>query len=125
MIYGIGTDIVEIQRIQKAIQKNSFLQKTFTPHEIQYFNQKGHHSETLAGIFSAKEAVAKAIGTGFKGFSPIDIEIYHNEQNKPSIRLSQKLQSILNQMDIQNEQFFVSISHCQQYATAFVILNTL
>ena len=125
MIYGIGTDIIEIQRIQKAIQKNSFLQKIFTQHEIQYFHQKGNHTETLAGIFSAKEAVAKAIGTGFRGFSPIDIEIYHNEQNKPFIKISPKLQLILNQMGIQNEQFFVSISHCHQYATAFVLLNTL
>ncbi|NDO47748.1 holo-ACP synthase [Clostridium sp. MD294] len=125
MIYGIGTDIIEIQRIQKAIQKNSFLQKIFTQQEIQYFHKKGNHSETLAGIFSAKEAVAKAIGIGFRGFSPIDIEIYHNEQNKPFIKLSPKLQLILHQMDIQNEQFFVSISHCHQYATAFVLLNTL
>ncbi|MCI9354590.1 MAG: holo-ACP synthase [Firmicutes bacterium] len=125
MIYGIGTDIIEIQRIQNATQKNSFLKKIFTQHEIEYFHQKGNHIETLAGIFSAKEATAKAIGTGFRGFSPIDIEIYHNKQNKPFIKLSPKLKLILNQIGIKNEKFFVSISHCQQYATAFVILNTL
>ncbi len=122
MIYGIGTDIIEIARIQKAIQKKSFLEKIFTRQEIQYYQDKGYHAETLAGMFSAKEAISKAIGTGFRGFSPIDIEILHNEQNKPFFRPSPKLQHLLTQMQLENHQFLLSISHCQTYATAFVIL---
>ena len=118
MIYGIGTDIIEISRIEKAIQKKSFMQNIFTKNEIQYFYDKG----SLSATFCAKEATAKAIGTGFRGFSPIDIEVIHNENNKPFINISSKLQCILKQMDILNYQFHVSLSHCQTYATAFVIL---
>ena len=124
MIYGIGTDIIEISRIEKAIQKKSFIQNIFTKNEIQYFYDKGSHTETLSTTFCAKEATAKAIGTGFRGFSPIDIEVIHNENNKPFINISSKLQCILKQMDILNYQFHVSLSHCQTYATAFVILCT-
>lgn len=125
MIYGVGIDIIEIERIQKAIQKHSFLEKIFTQNEIQHYHNKGYHAETLSGIFAAKEAIAKAIGTGFKVFSPIDIEILHNEQNEPYVNLSPKLQLILKQMHITNYQFFISISHCKTYATAFAILDTL
>ena len=124
MIYGIGIDIIEIERIQKAIQKYSFLKRTFTQYEIQYYQKKGCHAETLSGLFAAKEAVSKAIGTGFRSFSPIDIEIQHNEQNKPSVNLSPKLQEILQQMHIANYEFFISISHCKDYAIAFVVLYT-
>ena len=113
MIYGIGTDIIEISRIEKAIQKKSFMQNIFTKNEIQYFYDKGSHTETLSATFCAKEAT-------------IDIEVIHNENNKPFINISSKLQWILKQMDILNYQFHVSLSHCQTYATAFVILcNTL
>lgn len=117
MIYGIGTDIIEISRIQKAIQKKSFLQKIFTQNEIQYFKQKGEHPETLAGIFAAKESVAKAIGTGFRGFSPIDIEILHDTSQKPTIHLSDNIK-----IKLQINEIYVSISHCKSYAQAFVIL---
>ena len=120
MIYGIGTDIIEIERIQKS--KNSFLQKTFTQQELQYFYQKGSHAEILAGMFAAKEAVAKAIGTGFRGFSPIDIEILHDDKQKPFIKISPKLQSLLEQKKM-DTIFYISISHCKSYAIAFVILN--
>ncbi|MEY8320867.1 holo-ACP synthase [Lachnospiraceae bacterium 46-61] len=125
MIYGVGTDIIEISRIEKAIQKETFMQNIFTKNEIQYFYNKGNHAETLSATFCAKEAAAKAIGTGFRGFSPIDIEIIHNENNKPFINISSKLQYILKQMNITNYQFHVSISHCQTYAIAFVILCTI
>lgn len=125
MIYGIGTDIIEISRIEKAIQKKSFIQNIFTKNEIEYFYNKGSHVETLAATFCAKEATAKAIGTGFRKFSPIDIEIIHNENHKPFINISSKLQYILKQMNISNYQFYISVSHCQTYATAFVILNCI
>ena len=114
MLYGIGTDIIEITRIKNA--KQSFLQKTFTEQELDYFYQKGSRPETLAAMFAAKEAAAKAIGTGFRGFLPIDIEVLHDE--KPS----KKLASLLEQMEIK-AQFQLSLSHCQEYAVAFVILH--
>lgn len=119
MLYGIGTDIIEITRIKNA--KQSFLQKTFTEQELDYFYQKGSRPETLAAMFAAKEAAAKAIGTGFRGFLPIDIEVLHDEKQKPFIKPSKKLASLLEQMEIK-AQFQLSLSHCQEYAVAFVIL---
>lgn len=120
MIYGIGTDIIEIKRIKNA--KQSFLQKTFTEQELYYFYQKGSHSETLAAMFAAKEATAKAIGIGFRGFFPIDVEILHDEKQKPFIKPSEKLVFLLKQMGIE-AQFQLSLSHCKEYAVAFVILH--
>lgn len=120
MIYGIGTDIIEITRMENV--KSSFLQKTFTEQELHYFYEKGSHPETLAAMFAAKEAVSKAIGTGFRGFFPIDIEILHDKKQKPFIKLSPKLQSLLKQMEIK-AKFDISLSHCKEYAVAFVILH--
>ena len=63
MIIGIGTDIIEISRIQKAVENKSFLSKIYTKSEQQLFHNCNY--ETLAGNFAAKEAVVKAMGTGF------------------------------------------------------------
>ncbi len=119
MIVGVGTDIIEIERIQKAILHNRFLIKHFTEAENQYFAKKGFSAETIAGNFAAKEAVAKALGTGFRGFSLQDLAVLRTEQGKPYIE-------VYAEAKIQKEilgigQFHVSISHCQRYAVAYVI----
>ena len=76
MIKGIGNDILEIDRIKSAIEKNSrFLTKIYTKSELDYYQAKGEKIETLAGMFCAKEAVSKSLGTGFVSFAFTDIEI--------------------------------------------------
>ena len=79
----MGTDIIEIGRIEKAIQKSSkFMEKVYSEKEREYLsNKKGYASH--AGRFAAKEAVSKAMGTGIKGFLMSDIEILNDEMGKP------------------------------------------
>ena len=119
MIFGIGTDIVEISRIAQAIQSRAFLAKCFTDAEITRCNTGGVKSaENFAGYFAAKEAVAKALGTGFRGFTPRDIEIYHNEAGKPLVRLAPHIPAPAG------AAIHVSISHGKDHATAMTIIDT-
>jgi holo-[acyl-carrier protein] synthase len=117
MILGIGTDIVEISRIEKAITTDAFLRKCYTEEEIEQCG-KGNGAENFAGYFAAKESVAKAIGAGFRGFTPRDVEIFHNQLGKPMVRLSQNVNIPAD------AQIDISISHGKDYATAMAIMWT-
>ncbi len=114
---GIGNDIVEIERISKAIEKNGFKERVFTLKEIAQIEEKGNKVESYAGRFSAKEAISKALGTGVRGFNLVDIEILNNSLGKPEVTLKGNLEN-------KNDKFIVdiSISHCKEYATAVAII---
>ena len=114
---GIGNDIVEIERISKAIEKSGFKKRVFTVKEIEQIEEKGNKVESYAGRFSAKEAISKALGTGVRGFNLVDIEILNNSLGKPEVTLKGNLEN-------KNEKFIVdiSISHCKDYATAVAII---
>lgn len=119
MIKGIGTDMIEISRIEKAVAGSSFFNKIYTEGERAYYVEKKKKIETLAGLFSAKEAVSKALGTGFRGFKPCDIEILPNELGKPEVTLYGKAKELEILLGI--EKIHVSITHCQSYAVAFAV----
>ena len=119
MIFGIGNDIIEIKRIKEAISNERFLKRYFTENEINYFSKKKNIEETVAGIFCAKEAVVKAIGTGFYGFQSCDIEILHFDNGKPYLKLHNNAINICNEKNINN--IHISISHCNNYAQAIAI----
>ena len=121
MIVGIGTDMIEIKRIEKAAEKESFLQKYFTEEERRFFQSKGGKSETIAGRFAAKEAAAKALGTGFRGFGPIDIEILCDGRGKPILHFYNGAAEIKRQKNI--SAVHISISHNRENAIAFVVLE--
>ncbi|WP_177162106.1 holo-ACP synthase [uncultured Fusobacterium sp.] len=114
---GIGNDIIEINRIEKAIKKANFITKVFTENEIKLFEIKGNRAEFFAGRFAGKEAVSKALGTGFREFSLTDIEILNNELGKPYVTFKNSIESY-------NKKYFIdiSISHCKEYATAVAII---
>lgn len=79
MIIGIGVDIIEIARIKEAVELNeSFIEKLFSKNEIEYLQTRNLRAEYIAGRFAAKEAVSKALGTGFRGFNMKDIEVDRN-----------------------------------------------
>lgn len=121
MILGVGTDIIEIERISKAIEKTpKFLEKTFTSKEIEFFKSKSMKIETIAGNFAAKEAISKAVGTGFRGFSFRDLEVLRDKVGKPKVNISDRVKEIINEEDI---IFHVSISHNKSSAIAFVTLE--
>ena len=119
-IMGIGIDIVETDRIRRAVDKNhNFLKRIFTDAEIEYFSQKALSPESIAGGFAAKEAVSKAIGTGIRKLSFRDIEISRDSLGKPCVCMVGRLLDICTNAGIDN--IMVSISHSKSYAVANAI----
>ena len=121
MIVGIGNDIIEIERIEKAISKEGFKNKIYTQRELENIKKRGNRAETYAGVFSAKEAISKAIGTGVREFSLIDLEILNDDLGKPYVVVSEKLDKILKAKK-EDYQIEISISHSKKYATAMAII---
>ena len=121
MIAGVGTDIVKIDRIKKIINRTpAFVSKCFTDKEKDYINSKAQKAQTVAGFFACKEAVSKALGTGFTGFRLKDIEIYHSEYGGPKVELSSK---IIDKFGLNHYLVHISISHSNEDAIAFAILE--
>ncbi len=124
MIAGIGTDIVEIERIQRSIEKHgqAFLEEVFTSNEIEYCQQKANPYESFAARFAAKEAFFKAIGTGWRyNFKFPEVEVQKDDKGAPFIVLNGAVKEYYQELSIQS--IHVSLSHTKQYAQAFVILE--
>lgn len=120
MIKGVGVDIVEIQRIKDAVEKHeSFLTKVYAKEELLYIKSRCYRAETMAGIYAAKEAVSKALGTGFVNFSLRDIIILKDKNNKPYIKLLGNALNLAEQYGSFNIE--LSISHSNENAIAYVI----
>lgn len=118
MIIGIGTDIIEIDRVKRLIEKKNFLNRFFTEGEREYLANK--KPESTAGYFCAKEAVVKALGTGFSGFKWTDVEII-KINSVPGVILHGKAFEIANSKGINSIR--LSISHCRTYAVATAIVD--
>lgn len=119
MIIGVGVDIVQVDRIAKNIEKQKFLDKIYTNGEKEYLMKKNFSHQTAAGLFAAKEAVSKSLGTGILGFSITDIEIIKDEFDKPEILLHNNALKIAENKGI--SKINISISHEKHYAIAFAI----
>lgn len=115
MIVGIGTDIVKIARFEGKAENEKFMAKIFTASEREYLMDKGVQS--MAGLFAAKEAVVKAMGCGFKGFWPKDIEILHDDMGRPVAKLYGTAVSAVHESTV----FHISISHNETDAIAFAV----
>ena len=116
LILGVGTDLVEIDRMRKACEKEYFVSRTFTEAESR---QAGGSASKLAGSFAVKEAVAKVFGTGFRTFMPGDIEVLRDELGKPYVRLYGGALEQFEKMGM--EQIHVSISNTNGLAMAFAV----
>lgn len=116
MILGVGTDLIEIRRMEKACKKDYFVVRTFTDMESR--QAKGSASK-LAGSFAVKEAVAKALGTGFRTFMPIDVEVLRDDMGKPYVRLYRGALKRFQEMGM--ERLEVSITNTGEYAMAFAV----
>lgn len=120
MIYGIGNDIIEIDRISQAMDRNPrIVDKLFTGREKKMLESKSFKPESLAGNFCAKEAVVKSLGRGLRGFKIHDLEILRDELNKPYVVTSGDLKDMCISLGI--SQIMVTISHSKNYATATAI----
>ena len=120
MIGSIGIDIIEISRIKNAIDRwgDNFLHRVYTPWEINYCQGKKYPEQSLAARFAAKEAVLKAIGTGYdKGVRWTSIEVVNDSAGKPSVRLGERIKNITG-----NTQIKISLSHTRKYAVACAII---
>lgn len=117
MIYGIGTDIVEIERVLKAAENKRFLEKYYSKNEIALIQNK---KSICASNFCAKEAFVKALGTGFRKIEAKNIEILRDNLGKPYINLLSNKNEIF---DGENVNIFVTISDCDKYVTSTVIIE--
>ena len=124
MIYGIGTDIVEVKRIREALRRHgiSLAKKILTSQELLTYQTIKGKENFLAKRFAAKEAFAKAMGTGMR--SPVNfksIEVIHDSLGKPKIKTIQKLSLLVKSYNI--KYCHLSISDEKNIAVAFVILE--
>jgi holo-[acyl-carrier protein] synthase len=122
MIIGIGTDIAEVARIAKSIEKSSFKEKIFSKTEIAYCEAKINKSESFAARFAAKEAFFKAIGTGYRGGVAFkEVEIRNDKLGKPALHVLGKTAKIVAKKNIKS--IHVSLSHTKEIAIATVVLE--
>ena len=121
MILGVGVDIVAISRIERLIEKPRFLERLFTEKERERFEHIGYIPQTIAGVFAAKEAVSKALGTGFSGFGMRDIEILPDEYGAPHASLYGG--ALARFSHIGGAAIHLSISHERTHAIAMAVLE--
>ena len=124
-IYGVGTDIVEVKRINKLIKKKTLLKKIFNTKEITKCLKIKNSSNCFAKRFAAKEAFSKALGTGFtKGLSFNEIIILNEKNGKPYIQLLDRTKTIVKKRIIKkNYKISLSLSDEKNYAVAFVTIS--
>jgi len=127
MIIGIGTDIIKTARFEGMTER--FIARVFTPNERAYLLAKSHVS--AAGLFAAKEAIAKALGTGFRGFWPDQIEICHDDLGKPYVILHKEAALTAKKLAKRKRRFYrgylisLSISHTDTDAVAFAVISAI
>jgi holo-[acyl-carrier protein] synthase len=123
MVLGIGVDIIEIKRIREIIERygRRFVDKVFTPVEVAYCESKKIPFQHYAARFAAKEAVAKAISTGWRGdFRWKDVEVSNDDLGQPSITLYGRLAA-----HIDRRRIYLSLSHSDNSVIAFVIIEAM
>ncbi len=120
VIKGFGVDIIEIDRIEQVVQRfPKFVDRIFTSKEKSYCLKKPRPASHFALRFAAKEAVAKALGTGINGFSFRDIEVERLKNGKPKVNLMGKARELAEKMGI--EEIYLSLSFTRYNAVASCI----
>ena len=125
MIFGIGTDIVEVNRIQASITQfgDDFARRILADSELESYLQSQIKARFLAKRFAAKEAFSKALGTGLRAPATFqNIAVSHDALGKPMLLFSPELQAFLDTKNI--KQTHISISDEKTLAAAFVVLET-
>lgn len=122
MIFGIGTDIVQVNRMEKWIEKAEMIERFFNPAEKKDRGSKSLLCQHYAARFAAKEAFSKALGTGITGFSLQDVYITNDESGKPFLNVKDSAADVLKER-CGECKLHVSLSHEKEYATAIVIIE--
>lgn len=121
-ILGLGTDITEIVRIGRMIERHGelFLNRVYTEDEIAYCQKRKEYLQHYAARWAAKEAVMKTLGTGWvRGMSWRDIEVVNNKAGRPNIIIHGGALEVAEQLGI--DQILITLSHCRAYATATAV----
>jgi len=119
MIISVGTDVVSIARFKQAISRtDGFLTRVFTPAELHLADGQPRAPISLAGIFAAKESIAKALGAP-EGLSWQDCQIEYLASGKPTIKVTGRIAEIASSLGIKS--WHLSISHDAELAIAFVV----
>jgi len=124
MILGVGTDLAEVERIRKSVERfgERFLARVFTAHEHAYALSKANWAERLAARFAAKEAGTKAIGIGFsRGVSWQHLEVVNEPSGRPTLRLHGAALTAANTIGV--KRISISLTHTREIAFAVVILE--
>lgn len=116
MIIGIGTDMIEIQRVVKACEKEAFLLRVFSEAEQKLIEQD---KKKAADNFSVKEAIVKMFGTGFRKVKPVEIEVLRDALGKPYVQLYGNAECLAKEQKITHVH--VSITNTKEFSSAFVI----
>lgn len=125
MVIGVGTDLMEIARVERSIERygQRFLQRVFTPAEIAYCMRKKGFAESFAARFAAKEAAAKALGTGIShGVSWREFEVQREFSGKPTLVLSGRAAELAETLGV--ERISLSLTHSREMAMAVVVMES-
>ena len=121
-IIGIGTDITECLRIARMIERHGelFVNRVYTPEEIKYCQSRAQSTQHFTGRWAAKEAILKALGTGWrKGITWRDVEIRNEPGGRPTVAVLGGTKEVVQRLGI--TKLLVSISHCRTHATAYAM----
>ena len=124
MVVGVGTDLIEIVRIQQSVARfgDRFLRRVFTPGEIDYCQRKKNAAESFAARFAAKEAGAKALGTGIsQGIGWLELEVARQPSGKPSLQLSGRAAQRARSLGVASVA--LSLTHSKDIALAVVVME--
>jgi holo-[acyl-carrier protein] synthase len=121
-VIGVGTDITECLRIAKMIERHAelFVDRVYTPKEIRYCQGRKQSTEHFTGRWAAKEAILKALGTGWRrGIAWRDIEVLNEVGGRPVVYVHGGVKKVIEQLGITSIQ--ISISHCRTHAIAMAV----
>ena len=122
MLIGVGCDVIEIERVRKACERKTFVQRVFAPEEIAYCRSRGKQaSASFAARFAAKEAVLKALGTGLRGGELTEIVITNDDLGKPDVQLYGYHAQLASKLGVKN--IALSMSHSRAMALAYVVME--
>ncbi len=113
-----GVDIIEIERIGRAMARPGFLTRWFSEEECRVFAQKGMQLATVAAHFAAKEAFSKALGTGIRGFALREVSVLRDAQGAPYFAFHGRARQLVEQRGL---RFSLSLSHSREQAVAMVV----
>jgi holo-[acyl-carrier protein] synthase len=124
MVLGLGTDLIETGRVEASINRfgDRFLERIFSPGEIAYCRRKKNAAESFAARFAAKEAGAKALGTGIsRGVTWKEFEVKREASGRPSLHLSGRAAELAGAMGVKRVQ--LSLTHSREFALAVVVVE--